>query len=62
MATLSPQRVPPLLELGWELPFQFTDRANRVPLFLYTLVLVGPLIAIGKLIWADIRGLRSEAT
>jgi hypothetical protein len=53
----------PVLELprtlGWELPFRYTDPVNRVLLLLYKIVLIGPVIATGVLVWQDIRRLRS---
>ncbi len=36
----------PVVELGWELPFQFTDPANRVLLLLYKISVVGPALAV----------------
>jgi hypothetical protein len=38
--------------LGWEQPlFRFTDPLNRVLLLVYKLALIGPVIAILKLLW-----------
>jgi hypothetical protein len=41
--------------LGWEMRFRFTDHINPVLLLFYKLVLIGPMIATGKLIWQDVR-------
>ena len=49
----------PVLEIpqtiGWELGFRFTDRVTPVLLLFYKLALIGPLIAVGTLMWRDAR-------
>jgi hypothetical protein len=53
----------PVLEipqtLGWELAFSFTDHVTPLLLLLYKVLLLGPVIATGTLVWRDVRRLRS---
>lgn len=54
----------PVLELpntlGWELSFRYTDQVSRLLLLLYKILVIGPMIATGILVWRDVQRLHSE--
>lgn len=54
----------PVLEIpktiGWEMRLEFTDHITPVLLLLYKITLIGPIIAIGKLVWTDVRDRHSS--